>query len=105
MKDTVSHRMAFFHMMGQMEDMGAYRLTTSDVARLMGVSKPTALKRLRGMVKGGSLLQFTEEHRSNANAYFWALTLQRRRMYDNGHFKPAYEQWKDEAFGSGKNDR
>lgn len=103
MKDTSLHRMALLHMIGQLEDMGKEWIGTGEIAALMGVSKPTALKRLNMLAEFGSLMKATRMHRPTIDAHVWSLSKSKRRMYRNGHLSHAYHAWRNEAFGENDN--
>lgn len=99
MKDTALHRMALLHMIGQLEDMGKDWITTGEIASLMGVTKPTAIKRLNMLAEYGSLIKATRMHRPNCDAFVWQLGKGKRRMYRNGLLSASYHIWRNEAFG------
>lgn len=99
MRDEANHSIALFHMIGQLEEMTQDTISTSSIASLMGVSIPTAIKRLKKYEKFNRIERVEIQHRSNAIAYRWKLTKPTRLQFQNGYFRMCYEAWRNEAYG------
>lgn len=77
---------AISHMVGQWQDMDVLAVDTSWIARVMGVTKPTALRHLETMRVLGYLERIVTPYRKNAVQYKWKLTPDARKKYHQGYF-------------------
>lgn len=75
---------------GQMAQMGYTGLTAGQGAKVLGVSKPTAFKKLRFLCEKGLLVERSRPWRGDARISYFELTDKAVKMYKRGVFKPAY---------------
>lgn len=75
---------------GQMMDMGYVGLTAGQGAKVIGVSKVTAMKKLRFLCEKGLLVERTRKWRGDAVIKYFELTDKALKMYKKDVFKPAY---------------
>lgn len=97
LSDSSLDRMVTLHMIGQYHDMKVPTLSSSQVARLMGVSVPTAIKRLKQWKHEGFIHQVVSAHRSNALKFNWRLHDKAKLQYQKGLYRDAYNQWLNEV--------
>lgn len=78
------------HVCGQNEDMGYEGLSVGQVAKMLCVSKPTAIKRLRGMVESGYFFERKIHWRGHATKLVFTLTDGAKKDYKNNVFRDDY---------------
>lgn len=90
LKDGTFNIFAVVHMMGELQSMTGDAVSTSDIASFMGVTKPTALKRLAWMQDCGLVTKEVKQHRANAVAYKWSLSDVTMAKQQNGVYESFY---------------
>jgi len=85
------------HMVGQMEDM-SQTVKTSDIARFLNVTKPTAQRYLKDLSYSGSLQCIPRDYRSNARCFEWKLTTRARAYYADNIFKYSYHKFMEQKW-------
>jgi len=90
MKDTTDNMFVVLHMMGQLHDMGHETITTGEMANIMGVTKPTALKRLNHIHFQYNINRHTKVYRPNAVSFHWELSKRALDAYNKGLFRGCY---------------
>lgn len=78
------------HACGQNEDLGYKGLSVGQVAKMLCVSKPTAIKRMRGMVELGYFNERKIHWRGHATKLVFTLTDSSMKDYKNNVFRDDY---------------
>lgn len=88
--DGTFNNFAVVHMIGELQSMTGDAVSTSEIASFMGVTKPTALKRLAWMQDCGLVKKEIKQHRANAIAYKWSLSDVTMAKQKNGVYESFY---------------
>lgn len=88
---STTHRSAILYMVGESVDVFRSAPTTADIAAWMNVSKPTARKYLKQMVKRGELIMNKVPHRQTVYKHTWQLSEYTKGMYELGVYDEMYQ--------------
>lgn len=91
MRDTLSNNKALLHMIGQLHDMNKAYILTGELQSIMGVSKPTAIKRLVALEKLGLIACKKVSYRNNADCFYWFMTDEAYEKYRSGVYEQDYK--------------
>jgi len=97
MSNTTENMLALAHMVGAFQDVFGGMVTTSQIAAYMGVSKPTALARLKEYAVLGIVKYVAYEHRPNVLAFKWGLTDSATKRFYSNYYLPHYRQWRSKS--------
>jgi hypothetical protein len=78
------------HVCGQNEDMGYDGLSVGQVAKMLCVTKPTAIVRLRRLVEQGYFFERKVHWRGHATKLIFTLTDDAKKDYKNNAFRDDY---------------
>jgi len=92
MKDSTDNHFAIVHMVGQLEQVGK-SATALDVSLWMGVSKTTAIARIKWMGTVGLIDVQIKPYRKNAVKIELSLSEKSKRNYALGTYKRYYDEW------------
>lgn len=91
MRDNLANRNALLHMIGQLHDMNRHLILTGELQAIMGVSKPTAIKRLIALECDGVLGCKKMSYRNNADSFYWFMSDETYSKYKSGMFEADYK--------------
>jgi len=91
MRDSISNRNALLHMIGQLHDMNKWVILTGELQAIMGLSKPTTIKRLNELAEIGFLQKEIASYRNHADCFVWCLTKRTYEKYCNGIYEQDYK--------------